>query len=89
MTGSEFAAAGRAIYGPRWKAAMARQLGCSRFSVHKMAKFAGDIPAWAANHVALLERHLAPQPALPRNPDPKRGFGSVGWVSGQTIWRVR
>ncbi len=53
--GASFAAAGRALFGPRWKAPLARSLGLSRETVSRWTS-AGDVPSWAARATAMLSR---------------------------------
>jgi hypothetical protein len=48
-----FTTAGLVLFGPRWKAPLARTLGVSRETVSRWVS-AGDIPKWAVNAVALL-----------------------------------
>jgi hypothetical protein len=48
-----FTIAGLCLFGPRWKAPLARALGVSRETVSRWAS-GGDIPKWARNAVALL-----------------------------------
>ena len=45
--------AGLVLYGPRWKAPLARTLGVSRETVSRWVS-SGDIPKWASNTAALL-----------------------------------
>jgi hypothetical protein len=48
-----FTNAGLVLFGPRWKAPLARALGVSRETVSRWVS-SNEIPAWASNAVALL-----------------------------------
>src|SRR4051812_15570921 len=52
--GDSFTMAGLVLFGPRWKAPLARKLGVSRETVSRWIS-SGEIPKWATNTVALLD----------------------------------
>jgi hypothetical protein len=53
MTPTEFAEIGRKLYGNRWKAAMARELGRHPVTIFKWLH-AEELPDHVAKHVQLL-----------------------------------
>lgn len=60
MTADEFKRIGRAVFGTAWKKQMAKELGCHRNTVYKLAGLADRLPVWVANHVRLLaDQHVA------------------------------
>jgi len=54
MTPNEFAEIGRKLYGPRWKASMARELGRHPITIFKWLRSEGELPKHVAKHVRLL-----------------------------------
>lgn len=52
MTAAEFAAAGTALYGSRWKTALANLMGVTRVTVSRWAAGRQDVPLWAGRFVA-------------------------------------
>lgn len=56
MTPAELASIGRRLYGPRWKTAMARELGRHPVTVSKWMKLP-ELPEHISKHVELLATH--------------------------------
>lgn len=61
MTPAELRAAGEALYGSRWQAPLAREIGVSRSSVLRWAKGSWPMPSDAADRVRRLAEARAQQ----------------------------
>ena len=56
MTAAEFAAAGAALHGSRWKTALAKLMGVTRVTVSRWAVGRQHIPLWASCFITQLIR---------------------------------